>query len=107
MGTNYHLNYKLCPKCGRGEEIHLGKSSAGWKFVLQYNDGKYYKNWEEMQVWLKERIDGGDEIRNEYEDKINLKDFINEVEQKQKEDGLGTEIDMVINNFRFCNEEFS
>lgn len=35
MGTNYYLKMEPCPHCGRGdEEIHLGKSSCGWKFLF-------------------------------------------------------------------------
>jgi len=42
MGTNYYLESKPCPHCGRGGETrHIGKSSAGWVFALHVypNDG--------------------------------------------------------------------
>lgn len=35
MGTNYYLRTDPCPHCGRSdEELHIGKSSAGWCFSL-------------------------------------------------------------------------
>jgi len=35
MGTNYHLEMERCPHCGKPrEELHIGKSSAGWVFAL-------------------------------------------------------------------------
>ncbi len=35
MGTNYYLIYNECKCCNRYDEIHLGKSSGGWKFTFQ------------------------------------------------------------------------
>lgn len=35
MGTNYYMAVNVCSHCGRGEEeLHIGKSSAGWVFAL-------------------------------------------------------------------------
>lgn len=35
MGTNYYLKYNECKCCNRFDQIHLGKSSGGWKFTFQ------------------------------------------------------------------------
>lgn len=36
MGTNYYWRSNPCPACKHvAEEIHIGKSSAGWCFALQ------------------------------------------------------------------------
>ena len=35
MGTNYHARVKCCAACGRYEELHIGKSSVGWKFLFR------------------------------------------------------------------------
>lgn len=32
MGTNYYLRINNCEPCGRYDQIHVGKSSAGWSF---------------------------------------------------------------------------
>jgi hypothetical protein len=35
MGTNYYAKEEPCSYCGRGgDPIHIGKSSAGWVFLL-------------------------------------------------------------------------
>jgi len=106
MGTNYYMKYNLCDKCGRFDEIHLGKASAGWRFMLQYNEGKYYKNWKEMKEWLKKMIKGGAVIKNEYGEEISLDEFINIVESKKKEpiDVYYTFIDE--EGYRFDDGEF-
>lgn len=36
MGTNYYLHKNICEHCGRSDEaMHIGKSSAGWCFLLR------------------------------------------------------------------------
>jgi len=106
MGTNYYMKYNLCDKCGRFDKIHLGKASAGWRFMLQYNEGKYYKNWQEMKEWLKKMIDDGAVIKNEYGEEVSLDEFINIVESKKNEavDEYYTFIDE--EGYRFDDEEF-
>ena len=35
MGTNYYMTVDACQCCGRGtQDLHVGKSSAGWVFSL-------------------------------------------------------------------------
>lgn len=36
MGTNYYWRIKNCDKCGRYEDVHVGKSSAGWTLRDEY-----------------------------------------------------------------------
>jgi len=85
MGCNYYLRYNICDKCGRHDEIHLGKASPGWKFLLQYNNGQYYTTWEEMKGWLLRMTLLGAEIVDEYNRRTTLKKFIRLVESKQSE----------------------
>lgn len=35
MGTNYYWRDRPCEHCGRHDEIHVGKSSAGWSLVFR------------------------------------------------------------------------
>lgn len=80
MGTNYFLKQKKCNQCGKIEEgTHIGKSSAGWKFNFQANKFSFYKNIEELKIWLK-----GKSIYNEYGEFIPKKKFWDMVEAKQK-----------------------
>ena len=81
MGTNFYVEPKdkECNLCHRPfHEIHLGKSSVGWKFLLQANGFKYYKNWLEMKKWLV-----GKKIVDEYGKVFKRKEFIEWVENKQ------------------------
>ncbi len=34
MGTNYYAHFNTCTCCARHDEVHIGKSSAGWVFSL-------------------------------------------------------------------------
>lgn len=106
MGTNYYMKFNLCDKCGRFDEIHLGKASCGWRFMLQYNDGKYYKTWKEMKEWLKDQIEKGAVIRNEYGEEVSLDEFIEIVESKRHEP-IDEYFDFIDEDgYRFDNGEF-
>lgn len=106
MGTNYYIHNNKCQICGRYEEIHLGKSSSGWQFSFQYNDGKFYKNVNEMKKWLKNK-----QIYDEYDKKISYDDFWKMVNEKQKNINHAqrhpSENDFVIGGFSFTNCWFS
>lgn len=114
MGINFYALDKHCRTCNQalpeGSEytrIHLGKASVGWQFTLQYNDGKYYKNWLEMKGWLADK-----HIVNEYDDQLTLQDFIEWVENRQDikdpitsyghDDRL-----KIIGGYKFYNSDFS
>lgn len=80
MGTNYYTKLNVCPTCKRLEqEVHIGKSSGGWRFMFQYNGGKFYKTIAEMKKWLKDKT-----IEDEYGDIVPFKLFWNMVQSKQK-----------------------
>ncbi len=78
MGTNYYTRENECDKCGRYEQIHLGKSSHGWQFTFQYNGGLYYKGVTQMENWLKDK-----NIWNEYNEPVTHEDFWGMVKEKQ------------------------
>jgi len=127
MGTNYYAHIKVIDEdikklkkdgfrmdfcCFNKYPIHLGKSSIGWKFYLAYNKGLYYKNWNQMKNWLKGKI-----IKDEYGRILSLKEFIDLVEVKQKEEKPTFLEDFraredyrkefTINGYIFCDYEFS
>ena len=109
MGTNYYTKDRTneCKCCGRGvEEIHLGKSSGGWQFSFQYNDGKYYKNVEEMKKWLKDKV-----IEDEYEEVVTSEEFFDMINEKQTEENnhantYKDDKNIVIDGYSFTNCEF-
>lgn len=35
MGTNYYLHFNHCDCCNRFDQIHIGKSSTGWRFTFR------------------------------------------------------------------------
>jgi hypothetical protein len=99
MGTNYYaipkvtditkIEMKLCidkedfttlrdliPK-----EIHIGKSSGGWKFLFNHNGWKYYKDLESLKEFL-----SLNKIFDEYDREIAFEEFWEMVESKQ--DGI-------------------
>ena len=101
MGTNYYTKVNECNECGRHDDIHLGKSSAGWQFVFQYNGGQYYKDTEEMREWMKGKI-----ICDEYGRNVSGDQFWKFVESKQSDTQGGGDA-TIINGYTFYDSEFS
>jgi len=105
MGTNFYTKIIKCKYCKNSERVHLGKSSIGWKFTLQANGYRFYKNWDEMKEWLR-----GRPIKDEYGKRISRADFIKWVESKQgtidPECDYGSQM-AVINGYKFYDCEFS
>lgn len=76
MGTNYYHRKNICPKCGRYDEEHIGKSSCGWQFSFHgTNEIRSYKDW---MIELKKG-----EIFNEYDEKISLDELMKMIESKR------------------------
>ena len=83
MGTNYYIHTPscaaACEHCAASEELHLGKSSAGWRFSFQADP-----EWPREQaysLWL-ERAKAG-AIKDEYGDSVTLDDLLALIEAKQ------------------------
>lgn len=103
MGTNYYTKTKKCVTCGHQPDgIHLGKSSFGWRFVFQFNGGKFYKDVDEMTVWLRDK-----KIVDEYGKNISHDDFWEMVQYKQGEKNKGGIYLMDIGGYDFSDHEFS
>jgi hypothetical protein len=92
MGTNYYLEHNHCVKCKRLDEIHIGKNSWGWSFSFH---GKRKDEWSDesmeeiksWQDWKKLIAKDGAIIRNEYDEIVSAKEFI-EIVENVKEDDL-------------------
>lgn len=83
MGTNYYVHTPTCANacehCSASEQLHLGKSSMGWRFIFQAEP-----EWPRDQaysLWL-ERAKTG-EIRDEYGQPITLDDLLAFIATKQ------------------------
>ena len=79
MGTNYYARINTCDKCKRHEEIHIGKSSFGWRFGVEIHE-EYYKNTKELFDFLTQ---ANVELFNEYGEQVAVKDFITLIENKK------------------------
>lgn len=98
MGTNYYWRENPCSECGRGDEIHIGKSIAGWEFSFHGTD--------EIQSWKDwyERLATGGKIFDEYESEIGLNDFRKVVDDRSHPRGLQNHTDYCAKYHPFCYE---
>ena len=83
MGTNYYCRYNYCPECGSSEELHIGKSSAGWPFQLRIHPDKGISN---IGDWLAFLAKDGVVIFNEYGDCVGLKKFLRVIADRKRGD---------------------
>lgn len=89
MGTNYYVRRHICPYCGKYEELHIGKSSAGWQFSFHgYEKQELRKIGLNMEIkdfvtW--EKILKKEKIFNEYKEEISFEDFIKLIKTKRNE----------------------
>ncbi len=78
MGTNYYYRTNICKTCGRFEESHVGKSSAGWQFIFQMPEGVVIKSMRGMRTFLDGKL-----IFDEYGKTVTHEEFWAMVESKQ------------------------
>ena len=71
MGTNYYTEQ-------HGEELHIGKMSGGWEFML-YAPEEGPQSWKEWKEFLR-----GRPIEDEYGKSISLPEFISRVESSRR-----------------------
>ena len=73
MGWNYYMERNRCPHCGRGDRVHIGKSSAGWVFAL-----RRYKNENvlELSDWIRLWLEPGVRILNEDGEEVSVGDMV-------------------------------
>ena len=79
MGTNYYAYPNICKKCNRAEdEIHLLKSSMGWRISIEvahdgYEGKEPYTDFETFKEYIK-REDVT--IKDEYEREVSWKEIL-------------------------------
>lgn len=108
MSTNFYLHRDFCKCCGKPKEIlHIGKRSAGWKFLFEYrNELREYRD-------LDSFLDTG-VIYNEYDRQLSKQDFLSIIEsfQNYKPRDLQYNPEIFISKYNdeeyeFCTVEFS
>ena len=69
MGTNYYIECKYC-----GNQLrHIGKQSAGWKFLSNHTKIEAF-------ILIEQAIQDDDKVfKDEYGKELTLKEFINKV----------------------------
>lgn len=108
MGTNY---YAVSKKPTYRSPIHIGKSSIGWKFLFHhvnsyenYFDGEELNTYEKWEELLK---NNNVIIMNEYDEVIDVNDFLELVAKKQScSDPEDFRYNENINGYRFLCGEF-
>lgn len=106
MGTNYYIRKAIRPSklkelkrlvtedniyngtlqeaLNEFQEIHVGKSSYGWQFCFDHNNGKYYdKSKESINRFLEDALADGGSFMNEYDELVSVKDFWEMVNSKK------------------------
>lgn len=114
MGTNYYV-IKKKPSL-YNSALHIGKSSAGWKFCFhgyQAIDNPLVSEYSDLNInsvddW-KALLNNKDfVILDEYDETISYKDFFDMVEEKQSENNPEDFVDCAnIGGYRFSYRDFS
>ena len=104
MGTNYYAIKKKPRIVKIYDEIHLGKSSIGWKFVFQ--EQEQYHNFEEFKDFILNNNEWI--IKDEYGKEISPKELLKLIEEKQKENNPDYFTwDKNVDGYRFTDKDFS
>lgn len=81
MGTNYYAVKK--EPCLYDREIHIGKSSMGWRF--NFHDCEWFHTFPQFKTFLNEHVETGEYVlMDEYEQKVEISDLLDLIEAKQK-----------------------
>ena len=116
MGTNYYLTKNSATV---RPPLHIGKSSAGWKFIFRkYEDleregyeEEYFNSIENVNDWKSyleyKTTNDNYLIMTEYDEQVSLDDFWSMVEKKQKEKSDYWAEISYIGEYDFCDFEFS
>lgn len=121
MGTNYYVRTPACDKacehCNETKLVHLGKSSAGWKFTLRAYEGWRIGNPDNpIDSWLELANSGA--IEDEYGQFCTLRELLALIMSKQTGarhnnpskaiyEGEGNPGIFDYGGFDFCDREFS
>ena len=77
MGTNYYVIENYCDHCKRGDQRHIGKSSAGWTFGLRVYPDDGLHDWPDWERHLADK-----RIEDEYGREVSLAELTRTVTQR-------------------------
>ena len=98
MGTNYYLTKTLCKHCNSKEVLHIGKSSAGWYFLLHVIP---FRGINDLEDWtpLFDKFP----ISNEYDEIISKEEMMKIItERKWKSSFLGPSLEDFLSHNPFA-----
>lgn len=111
MGTNYYVVPK---KPTISNALHIGKSSAGWRFLFQeVNPGMYDFDYDleihSYEDWVNFLKDNDDIlILNEYDEVVSVDELLKVIEDKQKIDNIcNFKYCENVNGYRFTSDDFA
>lgn len=89
MGTNFywHQPANVCESCGHdagSEELHIGKSSAGWCFSLRIHPDLGIN---ELDDWKERWAIPGSRITNEYGDAVSPEEMLKRICERSHPNG--------------------
>ena len=85
MGTNFFVLVNYCPHCKRGDGIHIGKQSAGWKFCFEATEATVNKkdfSLRSAKEWFDFIKENDLKINDEYGEQYTFEDFLKRVSFK-------------------------
>lgn len=112
MGTNY---YAVKNRPTTTDPIHIGKSSAGWRFNFQAHNDTWneppiiWNTFEQVRDWLKKyTVDTQDYvIMNEYDEIVPFDKLMELIANKQTSDNPDNfTYSRNVNGYRFVDDEF-
>ena len=107
MSTNYYARFGICEKCGRYDEIHLGKLSTGWKFLFGWNSNQYADIYSFAKFINRRDV----KIYDENEEKIEPERLLNLIGKSQSLKSHHSELDGYylkdIKGYEFMVEDFN
>ena len=77
MGTNYYALVEQDNPIFPRKLVHIGKSSAGWKFIFDCSHG-YYNDIGEFMSFIADK-----EILDEYDERVDKGNFLARILEKQ------------------------
>ena len=80
MGTNFYWIQDKCDHCDQQPEpIHIGKSSAGWCFLLHVIPEKGINS---LGDWIK-KLESGGHIEDEYDDWVTIAELMDRITKRK------------------------
>ena len=111
IGTNYYaIKRKLSL---HNYPIHIGKSSAGWKFLfrgylINEDDQDDFVNIKSIEDWKEFLKNNNLAIFSEYDEEISYDDFFNMIDEKQSEENKDNfKYAVNVGGYRFSFKDFS